>query len=522
MKLKIVLVVMLILAIALTAPVNIIAVKASWVPQEDINKAIEDGLVYLNGTQTTGGTNDGSWEPGYYAGVSSTALAVLCFENNGHLPGGDPISDPYVDVVRRGLDYLLSKLMRQNIGPQTHGDPDTNGNGYGIYAAGGRGGYENGMVIMALVASGDKSRVATPTWPGRTFIPEVDGHTYEEIVREIVDYAAWAQCDSGTGRGGWRYSVYNNASGDSDNSVGPWFYLGLHTAELWGINAPAFVKTELEDYWLDYSQNDVDGGFGYSSPSPSYISDTGGGIIGLDYCGVPASDERIVNATKWLADHWYDTSDWNTNFGNLYAMYNIMKGMRLAIPPIDTVGTHDWYNEYADALIGNQSADGSWLSWTYGWASQDVDTAFGILILQYVPVVVQYTLTVKVVDATTGDPIPGALVKVVGPTSTSGTTDGGQVVFTDLQAGDYIVSASKEGYDSDSTSIFLNADMEITLRLTRTAPPPPPPVGGFELPINTLRLLAPHQLVLLASSIALASAISIAAIVFVKRRKNKR
>lgn len=47
------------------------------------------------------------------------------------------------------------------------------------------------------------------------------------------------------------------------------------------------------------------------------------------------------------------------------------------------------------------------------------------------------------------------------------------------------------------------------------------PLGGFEIRINKLRSPAPHKLGLLASWIALASAISLAAIVFVKRRKKQ-
>lgn len=511
MKIKIALVAMLVLALILIAPLSITSVKASWVPQADINNAIEKGLEYLNNTQIRGGANDGAWDTGNYQGVASTSLALLCFENNGHLPDGDPIADPYVDVVQRGLDWLLSKLLRQNIGVQTYGNPDTNANGYGIYAPG-RGGYENGMVIMALVGCGNKSRVATPTWLGRTFIAEVDGRTYEDIVRDIVDYSAWAQCDGGIGRGGWRYSPYNSASGTSDNSVSPWYYLGLHTAELWGISAPAFVKTELRDYWLAYSQHDTLGGFGYDSPGTPYISDTGGGIIGLDYCGVPASDDRVVNATNWLNTHWYDVSGWNTHFGNLYAMYNIMKGCRLAIPPIGTIGTHDWYNEYAEVLIGNQSAaDGSWISWKYDWTTRIMNTNFAILILQYVPVVVEYDLTVNVVDSTTGDPISGALVEADGPTPKSDTTDGGQVAFTDMQAGDYIVTASAAGYDSNSMSIFLNDNMEITIRLM---PSGAAPVGGFEIPTDKAKTYA--------LLIALGSVISLAAFALIRYKKKSK
>jgi hypothetical protein len=506
MKFKLAIATALILAMILIASLSISPVKASWVPQWKINNAIAKGLEYLNSTQTRSADwTNGSWDPYYYGGIASTALSVLCFENDGHLPSN--LTDPYSEVVRNGLDFLLSQVLRQNIELQTHGDPDSNHNGYGLYVPAGEN-YELGMVIMALVGSGDKSRIATPLMSGRTFIAEVSGRTYGDIVTDMVDFISWAQCDGDTGRGGWRYWVYDNSSGSADNSVSPWNELGLHTAELWGINAPPFVKTELETYWLAYSQNPSDGGFGYSDPSYSYISDTAGGIIGLDYCGVSTSDARIVNATKWLADHWLDSSGWNTNFGNLYAMYNIMKACRLAIPPITFIGTQDWYNEYADALVGNQTADGHWTSWVYNWASDGVNTDFAILILQPAPVVVKYTLTVKVTD-TNNNPIPGALVQANGPTSKSDTTDGGQVLFVDMQAGNYLVTASKTGYDPNSASIFLSTDMTITIKLTPSIGPRP--VGGYEIPTDNIKTYAPL--------IALGSVISLVAVALVRRKK---
>jgi hypothetical protein len=53
---------------------------------------------------------------GYWNNTSSTsyrsaptALAVLAFENKGHLPTGD-LSDIYLDTVQRGFNYLCSQL----------------------------------------------------------------------------------------------------------------------------------------------------------------------------------------------------------------------------------------------------------------------------------------------------------------------------------------------------------------------------------------------------------------------------
>ena len=46
--------------------------------------------------------------------------------------------------------------------------------------------------------------------------------------------------------------------------------------------------------------------------------------------------------------------------GNWYAMYAVMKAMRTAHPEIETIGSRDWYAEYARYLVNAQYASGGW------------------------------------------------------------------------------------------------------------------------------------------------------------------
>ena len=60
---------------------------------------------------------------------------------NGHLETGDP-NNPYTETVQRGMRRLFTLLTATAIGNQTYPapigpvNPDSNGNGLGIYTAG--------------------------------------------------------------------------------------------------------------------------------------------------------------------------------------------------------------------------------------------------------------------------------------------------------------------------------------------------------------------------------------------------
>jgi len=181
------------------------------------------------------------------------------------------------------------------------------------------------------------------------------------------------------GRGGWRYD-WNYE--DSDNSVTQWPIIGLEAAEAnWGIEAPDFVKTEL-DLWLKYSQS-ATGGFGYSAPE-NWVNPakTGAGLCGLAYIGLPPTDTRVVRANDYLDSQW-DTSGTDGYWGNYYALYAIAKGCRLFDPEINYIGTHDWYGDdpggFARYLVDEQWADGRWPTGVY--AGHTLANGWAILIL---------------------------------------------------------------------------------------------------------------------------------------------
>lgn len=342
-------------------------------PEVQVNAAIDDGLWYLH-TQMDRFSRDGV-DYGYWSGtgydISTSASAILAFEIQGHLAGGDPGKNPYVDTVRRGLNYLLSQTFQQLLTAQPAGDPDSNGNGYGLYTSfGGRYTlYDAGIAAMALAASGDPNRIAMVGEEG------VSGRAYKDILQDVIDYLAWAQVDAPNERyrGGWRYTPnYSSA----DMSVTQWPVLAMEAAEVnWGITVPAWVKTELRDHFLRYVQG-TDGGFGYTDPGVGNAARTGAGLICLAFTGVPSSDQRVIRAVDFLGNNW--DSD---NIGNFYAMYGVMKGSLLTDPPIEAYGTHRWYEEYATYLVDSQYPDGHWNDTVYARGNHPLSTAWAVLIL---------------------------------------------------------------------------------------------------------------------------------------------
>jgi hypothetical protein len=496
-----------------------------------INNAIAKGLVYLNSTQAL----DGHW--GSFEQVATTALAVLSFENNGHYSWNG--SDPYSADVQKGLNWLFSMGQNVTISIQPKGNPDTNGNGIGIdWVSDSYPVYDTPMVLAAIIGSVAPTNV--------TGAGPLGVRTYHDIAVDIVDWIAFAQNDLDNAyRGGWGYS--GNDEDWADNSNTAWPAMGLLAAELWGINAPAFVKTEL-GYWVATCQdltgnpttNSQYGSFGYYDHVPyGGVTDTASGIIQLDYLGVLATNASMIAAQGFVNRVWYlNDGFWNVNIGNLYCMYGLMKACREAIPSIQFIAYYngtsgvEWYNgtgQYADSLVGNQSLDGHWVHWQSwdeaGGYPVELTTDLAILILEFTPVKVLYSLTVTVLDATTNNPIAGAAVLAVGPETDSGITGGnGKVVFSSVLAGTYIVNASASGYLPSGVTVSVTSDTAITIKLSPivlVTPPLPPPVGGKIESVNTLAVLfAAVESLLSEYWVAVLAVVVVAAlIIFKKRRK---
>jgi len=373
--------------------------------QTNVNIAVDLGLwaahkYMYRWTQNFG---VGDVDLGYVSGgdLSYTSQTMEAFFNHGHLVIGDPDEDPYVENVRRGINHILRNTNTYDVsGIQSAGyAEDYNNNG--ILDDGGNNigltGYDTymygfGLTLLAIASSGAPDWIAAPV--GRA---NVDGRKYRDIVQDMVDFGVWSQNDYYSwSRGGWRY--YSNY-GDSDNSATQWPLLGIFAAEkLFGSKVPQWAKNETKDYWIPYSQGS-DGGFGYTYAGYwENVAKTGAGLILLSWTGFPATDTRVTSAKQFIADRWNDYWDNNwyiNNKQNYYAMYGVMKGCRLTNPQIVTLGSIDWYNEYANWLVSSQSADGWWYD-NATWVGYDMASYWAICILAASPILKYPTAVLEV------------------------------------------------------------------------------------------------------------------------------
>jgi len=341
--------------------------------------AIAAGMAWLAGKQNA----DGSWGTSSYMLVGETGLAVLKFETHAIQNNIDPfdLDYGYSDEIKLGLDYIFANAHTMAIGMQTHGDPDTDKDGIGVYFVSPTGWertYETGIAMMAIAHSTHPGAVVNV--PGSP----VDGWKYKDVVQDAVDYLAFGQVDSGAQRGGWSYQEADNADGWADNSNTGYAVLGLGYAQAsppggFGLTIPDFVKNEL-DVWIEYIQDDVSGGSGYGDPT-SWVNilKTGNLLYEMYLVGDSISTPRVKAAIDYIVDHWNDADytpgwrgpgpeldpldprwrpdwpDWPACYQNMYCA---MKGLEaFGIEEIDGI---DWQADFETVLLAQQNLDGSW------------------------------------------------------------------------------------------------------------------------------------------------------------------
>ena len=393
---------------------NINFTLVSIVRRATIEEAIADGVAWLAAEQNP----DGSWGSQYQ--VAKTALAVLNLETHATEIGYSSPFDPaynYSDEIESGLNYLFSHAHIISISDQTHDgisdNPDTNGNGTGIYFRspdlppdhGCVDIYETSIAVMGIAASTYPARVVNVTGSA------VDGWTYEDVLQDAVDYLAWAQTDSGFGRGGWNYEPMDNSGDRSDQSNSGWVTLGLAYAEApsygFELTIPGFVRSEL-DIWIDYIQNDVDGdtddgGSDYTGPDdPDWdwnwvnVLKTGNLLQQMAFVGDTATTQRAQDAIDYIVMHWNeDNGDpgWRGCPTCYHATYTTMKGLEaLNVTTIDSI---DWFHEFTDALLPEQTIDGWWMVSCFDDGEGILSTEWALLTLQKrIPRITKPDLTV--------------------------------------------------------------------------------------------------------------------------------
>jgi len=379
----------LLLLVSLVLLVGMLGIPVQAATQLEIDQAIQDGLAWLATQQQVDGR---ICQMPYSNPVAATAAAVLAFENEGHFPGG---GTAYSGVVEDGLDFIFNYAKIVPIIPQPAGDPDSDGDGNGVSFwddAVEREVYETGMVMQAIVASNTPDRVVTTG--------ACNGWTYEGVMVDVVDWVAFGQVDAGSGRGGWRY--YANYS-NSDNSTAQWPVLGLIAAEQWGINAPPFVKTEL-NIWIDYIQNDASGGSGYSDPNTYVnIAKTGGLLVEMYYVGDANNTARAQAAIDFIDSRWNaaPSGTWYGNKGHSYAMFSVFKGLELmeianipSAPANTETPAGDWWGDYCEFIVNAQAVDGHWDAYYPSYWNSWLSTGWYIVILQATIFPVQVTVDV--------------------------------------------------------------------------------------------------------------------------------
>ncbi len=381
---------------------GLITLPAQAATPEEIEDSIVAGIDWLVSVQNP----NGSWGPTDSDQFGTTGLILVKLQDRAFELGYDGPFDPAYPLnanVTAGLDYLFLYANNVSISNQSAGDPDTDGDGQGVYVANRV--YDTAILMMAIAAGRDPARVVT-TGP-------LTGWTYGDVLQDLADWIAYAQTDTVDGRGGWYYSAVNGGSWADQSNAG-YALLGLSYARapLYGYesNIPNFVATEL-DFWINWLQDDVgvgdpqyDGGSAYSTGWGLGIwinsLKTGNLLTQMAFVGDAPSDTRVVDALDYIGRHW--NGDWIQGWGNndtvhYQATYCLMKGFEAMGIPLDGVpGVADWYQDMADAIVADQDVAGYWPTnpaYIFGvgtgiegfinhWVSPELSTAWALLALE--------------------------------------------------------------------------------------------------------------------------------------------
>jgi hypothetical protein len=399
----------LLVAFMTLATVSVLTTQVMGATEAEMEASGAAAVVHLASLQNP----DGSWGSGDKVAV--TGLVLLKFLARAQElskarppPPIDPFdNDPmspsyyeYADNVIAGFDYLLSNAYDVSISMQTHGNPDTNGNGKGICF--GNHVYNTGIALTALAISGhpdDRSAV----------IGTLGLLTYGEIAQDVADWLYFAQGDSGNARGGFNYGALDNSGVRTDNSNGGYAYLGLAFAEdpPFSCIVPDWVRDELNIY-IDWIQNDVDGdaddgGSGYTHPDNWVnILKTGNLIFEMAFYGDTPNTTRVQDAVDYLERHWQDANTdpgWGYSLpvANYQAKFLVEKGLTyMGIDLIDTdgdsVSDDNWFNQeppavppqdFASVIVSQQLPSGGWprSDWD-GQPNNILSTAWAVLTLE--------------------------------------------------------------------------------------------------------------------------------------------
>jgi hypothetical protein len=353
--------------------------------EPDIMLAVDAGVAWLVGAQNP----DGSWNDGW-GGIGETGLACTKLmdyatdpERGLGLPS--PFDETYIyrDNVERCVNWLLDQANTVAIVPQPAGDPDTDGNGFGIETQN-FWTYESGVALMALCNTVELDRTAPATSQ-----PGVAGRTYLDIAQDMADYLYYCQADAGTERGSWSYDCN---SGRADQSVSGWvgFGFGFSSAappEGCGLDIPQFVKDEMAIYAAANQQANGCANYDNFGTLWHNVLKQGHLLQILALTGENSSSLAVQDAVSCLCTH-YDTANsdpgWNGGVGNAsyQATYAAAKGLLAFGDDLKLIcpDDKDWCTDFDTEIVSEQQADGSWNF--CNWGSPTLCTSWALLTLE--------------------------------------------------------------------------------------------------------------------------------------------
>jgi len=348
---------------ALGAPGRALAADAA-----SVKESIARGAKFL---ADKGQAADGSFSPA--AGPAVTALVIA-----GLAKSGSPVDAP---VVRKGLAYLLG-FRRDTGGIHT---PDS-----------AIGNYETAIALLALVACNKDGRFDEEIEGAEAFLKGLQWDESEGLTPADVNYGG-----AGYGKKGrpdlsntaFLIEALRNAGADADDpAIQRALLFVSRTQNLPGPHNDQPHPEKNPDGGFYYTP--ANGGESMAGTTPegglrSYASMTYAGLKSMIFAGLDKDDPRVKAALEWLAKHY--TFDENPGMGDsgLYYYYHTM-GKALDVLGDETFtdakGTvHAWRDELADAVIGRQQADGSWVNANARWMENDPNlvTAYALMALAY-------------------------------------------------------------------------------------------------------------------------------------------
>jgi hypothetical protein len=279
---------------------------------ENITRATDRALDYLEKKQVREGPQDGSW----HANQAYNAVAVLAFLSSGHVPGrgkyGDTVEDGVVKpgVLTRARNYLVSVA-----------NPTT-----GYISSGSM--YEHGLATLALAEM-----------YGMDPDPRV-----EAALRKAVELIVKTQSPAG----GWRYSP---APVDQDMSVTVMQIVALRAANNAEIPVPAETLQKAVKYVR--SCGAPTGGYGYAGPGAGPQT-SAAGALSLQLLG-QGDDPNIPRTLAYLQTI---PVNWGTG-GPQYFYYFHYYAIQ-AHYQYGGKEWNEWHPKVRELLLKHQNADGSW------------------------------------------------------------------------------------------------------------------------------------------------------------------